>query len=151
MSANHRERIAGVRRDDVSAEFDRLFADLARRARHGCFEPNSDMFVDRDRIVVQLEVAGADAETLRIALDEQHLVILGRRIDRSGATGAIHQKEIQYGEFVKKLHLPVPVVDDAATAVYRDGILTITLPVAAHAQFPTGRTEVRMVVKRTLA
>jgi HSP20 family protein len=142
-----------VRRDDLGAEFDRLFTDIVRRAHHGRFEPNADVYVDRDRarIVVHVELAGADAESLRVGIDERHLFIIGARIDRYSSAGAIHQKEIQYGDFVKKLHLPAPVDEDHASAVYRDGILTISLPLAAHASFPNRRTEIRMVVQRTLA
>ena len=142
----------GVREDQFTAEFDRLFADLARRARHGRFEPNADVYVDRERqrVVVHVELAGADAESLRVGIDEQNLFIVGARIDRFHSSGSIFQKEIQYGEFVKKLHLPAPVDDDHGTAVYRDGILTISLPLAPHASFTTRRTELRMVVQRTL-
>jgi len=142
-----------VRQDEFAAEFDRLFADLARHAHHGRFEPNADVYVDRERarIVVVVELAGADADSLRVGIDDRHLFILGARVDRCSSAGSIHQKEIQYGEFVKKLHLPAPVDEDHGSAVYRDGILTISLPLAPHASFPTRRTEIRMVVKRTLA
>ena len=37
------------------------------------------------------------------------------------------------------------------TATYRDGILTIALPIAAHNRIPTVTTEIRMTVTRTLA
>jgi len=142
-----------VRQDEFEAEFDRLFADLARHAHHGRFEPNADVFVDREheRIVVHVELAGADAESLRVGIEERHLFIIGARVARFSSPGSIHQKEIQYGEFVKKLHLPAPVDKDHGSAVYRDGILTISLPLAPHASFPTRRTEIRMVVQRTLA
>ncbi|GAC1422056.1 MAG: hypothetical protein NVSMB64_30590 [Candidatus Velthaea sp.] len=142
-----------MRQDEIYAEFDRLFADLTRRPRHGRFEPNADVYVDREsgRIVVHVELAGADAESLRVGIDERHLFIYGQRVDRFESSGSIHQKEIQYGEFVKKLHLPAPVDEVTATAIYHDGILTIHLPLAAHATFPTRRTEIRMVVKRTHA
>jgi len=142
-----------VRQDEIYAEFDRLFADLTQRPHHGRFEPNADVYVDREngRIVVHVELAGADAESLRVGIDERHLFIYGSRVDRLETSGSIDRKEIQYGEFVKKLHLPAPVDEDSATAVYRDGILTIALPLAAHATFPTRRTEIRMVIKRTHA
>ena len=139
-----------VRHDEFAAEFDRLFADLARHAHHGRFEPNADVYVDRERskIVVHVELAGADAESLRVGIDDRHLFILGARVDSHSSAGSIHQKEIQYGQFVKKLHLPAPVDEDHGSAVYRDGILTISLPLAPHASFPTRRTEIRMVVQR---
>jgi len=139
-----------VRHDDLTADFDRLCADLVQRTRHARFEPNADVYVDPEagRIVVHVELAGAEADQLRVGVEERHLIILGVRANRTAATGAIHQKEIQYGEFIKRIHLPWPVDDANTAAVYRDGILTITLPFAAHEFFPTRRTEIRMTVKR---
>ena len=42
--------------DEFSAEFDRMFADLARRARIGRFEPNVDVYVDDDRTQILVHV-----------------------------------------------------------------------------------------------
>ncbi|MDP9018358.1 MAG: Hsp20/alpha crystallin family protein, partial [Candidatus Eremiobacteraeota bacterium] len=102
--------------------------------------------------VVQVELAGADAENLRVAVDEHNLFILGRRVDASRfMRGSFLQKEITYGEFIKKIHLPVAVEYEAVSAIYGAGILTIQLPVAATEYVPTARTEIRMTIKRTLA
>ena len=57
-------------------------------------------------------------------------------------------KEIEYGEFVKKIHLPMAIAYEEASASFRDGILTIRLPVSAHSLLPAGRTEIRMTVRR---
>lgn len=136
-----------MRQDQFYLEFDRLFGQRA----HGRFEPNADVFVDegRDLIVVHVELAGADSESLRVGVDDRFLYITGRRADRAEHRSAhILQKEILYGEFVKKIRLPLPVVNDGALAMYRDGILAIELPVAVHETFPTVRTEIRMTIKR---
>jgi HSP20 family protein len=132
------------------ADFDRLFAEVARRLRPGRFEPNADVYVDEDgdRIVVHVELAGADAESLRVGLDGRDLFIVGRRVDRSERSGSILQKEIQFGDFVKKLHLPSAVDDDGATATYRDGILTIVMPTSTNLRITPYRTEIRMTIKR---
>lgn len=135
-------------------EFDLAFADFARRAWSGHYEPNTDVYLDDagERIVVHVELAGVDAESLRVGVDERHLVIIGSRTQgREARNGSILQKEIQYGEFIKKIRLPVPISYEDATALYRDGILTIELPVSATDHFPTSRTEIRMIVRRTLA
>lgn len=140
-----------MRHHDESSEFERLFA---LRGAHGRFEPNTDVHLDEtDRaIVVHVELAGADAESLRVAVDDRYLFISGRRTPRDVSRDAsLLRKEIQYGEFVKRIRLPIPVDEAGASAAYRDGILTIRLPLAPTQTFPVVRTEIRMTVRRTLA
>ena len=139
-----------MRGDEFYAEVDRLFGRV-----HGRFEPNTDVYIDDTarRVVVHVELAGADSDDLRVAVDDRHLYIMGRRVDRGeNRSASILQKEIQYGEFLKKIRLPFPVDDAGATAAYRDGILTIELPATARSARPAAmRTEIRMTVRRTLA
>jgi HSP20 family protein len=132
-------------------EFERLFAP---RGAHVRFEPNVDVHLDeRDAVVVvHVELAGADSESLRVWVDDAYLTIAGLRAPRDVSRDAsLLCKEIQYGEFFKRIRLPLPVDDSGTSATYRDGILTIELPLAAHDRRPVVRTEIRMTVKRTLA
>jgi HSP20 family molecular chaperone IbpA len=66
--------------------------------------------------------------------------------------GSFIQKEISYGSFAKRIQLPA-VVDllGEAQADYADGVLVITLPISSTAYVPSTRTEIRMIVKRTLS
>jgi HSP20 family protein len=140
--------------EDFFSEFDTAFVELARRVRAGRFEPNADVYVSEDgsTLVVDVEIARAEPADLRIVVEERRLYIMGRRSDTERtARGSILMKEIEYGEFVKKLHLPVAVDYESATASYRDGMLTIRLPVSEDAHLPSQRTEIRMTVKRILA
>lgn len=126
---------------------------LVLRSR-GVWEPNADVVIDDAArlLVVRVELAGADSESLRVFVDERHLFIAGRRADGARLrNGSFLQKEIADGEFVKKIHLPVSVQYGEVTATYADGMLTIALPIAATEYIPATRTEIRMIVKRTLA
>ena len=140
--------------DNPRSEFERLFAEFVRRPRGGHFQPNVDVILDEDvkQLIVKVEIAGADAESLRVFADERHLFISGRRVEAAREyRGSFLQKEIEYGEFAKKIHLPVAVQYGEVTATYGDGILTIALPIAQTEYIPTTRTEIRMIVKRILA
>jgi len=130
---------------------DRFF-ELARRWRPGRFNPNTDVFFDPEsaRVVVQVELAGADPESLTVAADETSLYISGVRIDRSAEacrTLSILQKEIEYGEFSGRVPLPGPTDLDEASATYNDGILTITLPLAVREPRAL-HTELRVTVRK---
>ncbi len=117
------------------------------------FEPNADVFIDEEHgtVMVTVEIAGADPESLRVEMnDEHHLVISGRR-PRSGHSGAgsLVQKEIAFGDFAKRIYLPVAVECESAGATYGDGVLVITLGLSQAAYHPTARTEIRMIIRRT--
>jgi HSP20 family molecular chaperone IbpA len=127
--------------------------DFVLRPRVGRFEPNADVFVDEERcqVVVKVELAGADPESLRVAVHERSLAITGRRLESTHLrSGSFVQKEISYGEFAKDIHLPVAVLFENVVAEYADGILVIALTISSTAYVPTSRTEIRMIVKRTL-
>lgn len=128
--------------------------DLLILRSRAVWEPNADVVIDdaARTVVVRVELAGADSESLRVFVDERHLFISGRRADTARLrNGSFLQKEIADGEFVKKIALPVGVQYDDVTATYADGMLTIGLPVAAPEYIPASRTEIRMIVKRILA
>jgi HSP20 family molecular chaperone IbpA len=123
------------------------------RTRLG-FEPNADVVIDEERgqIVVAVEVAGADPGSLRVEIDDRTLHIAGMRNEPGIPRGSFVQKEIPYGAFVKRVRLPVAVdLLGDAHANYADGVLVIALPIAAKAYMPPARTEIRMIVKRTLS
>ncbi len=126
--------------------------DFVLRPRVGCFEPNADVFADEGsgRIVVRVELAGADPDSLRVEVRESSLVISGNRRGTIPRNGSLVQKEIAYGEFVKEVHLPGPVRFESIEADYADGMLVIALPVSPTRYVPTTRTEIRMIVRRTL-
>jgi HSP20 family molecular chaperone IbpA len=128
--------------------------DFVVRPRLG-FEPNADVFVDEERgqIVVAIEVAGADPESLRVAIDDRHLLITGRRAETVRFRhGSFIQKEIAYGPFAKRIHLPVAVdFTSESTASYAEGVLVIALPISPTAFLPPTRTEIRMILKRSIS
>jgi HSP20 family molecular chaperone IbpA len=128
--------------------------DFVVRPRLG-FEPNADVFVDEEQgqIIVAVEVAGADPESLHVTMDGRYLLITGRRIEMVRyRRGSFVQKEIAYGSFAKRLHLPLPIdFLGEVSASYADGVLVIALPISANAYLPTTRTEIRMILKRSIS
>ncbi|MBV8198192.1 MAG: Hsp20/alpha crystallin family protein [Candidatus Eremiobacteraeota bacterium] len=126
--------------------------EFVARTRLAVFAPNADVLVDEEQqaITVVIEVAGADAESLRFAFDGRSLVIAGRRgkplqIRQS----SFLQKEIAYGDFVKRIRLPVAINCDAVSASYEDGLLTIVAPIEPGAYITTQKSELHLVITRT--
>lgn len=119
------------------------------------FEPNADVVVDEEqgRLTVAVEVAGVEPDSLRVEVDNRYLTISGVRPEPVYfRRGSFLQKEISYGSFVKRVRLPVAVdLLGDAHATYADGVLAIALPISEQALLPVSRTEIRMIVKRTLS
>jgi HSP20 family protein len=139
--------------DNDLGEFDTVFLQLARRARPGHFEPNCDVSVDREgsALLVTVEIPGADMDQTRIGVDDQHLYITGRRIDPDRERrGAVLRKEIDYGEFSKKIRLPVAVAHELARASYRDGLLSIRIPLNELHVLPEDFSAIPIIVRRTV-
>lgn len=138
--------------DDFFREFDHLFAGVSRHARVGGFAPNADACVadDGSTLIVEVELAGVQPENIRVAVEGQMLYIAGRREPSARARRcALLLKEIPHGDFAKQIHLPAPIEQADVTAVYRDGILTINLPIARDRELaPHLHTELRMTIRR---
>jgi HSP20 family protein len=125
--------------------------EFVARTRLGSFQPNADVFVDEEgrRVVVVVEIAGADPESLRVGLDERCLLVAGRRPEVARPRrGTFLQKEIVQGEFLKKIRLPVAIEYEGVGASYEDGLLVVVAPIAATAYMATARTELHVIVKR---
>jgi len=126
--------------------------EFVMRARLGTFQPNADVFVDEEgrRVVVIVEVAGADPNTLRVGVDGRHLLVTGRRLEAARLRrGSFIQKEIANGEFLRRIALPVAVEYEDVAASYEDGLLIVVAPIATTAYTPTARTELHVMVRRT--
>lgn len=82
-----------------------------------------------DTIQVMLEVPGLDAKDFDIEVRDEILIVRGeKKLAREETRGHYHVMERAYGQFERAIRLPTSVDDDGATAKYRAGVLTITLP-----------------------
>jgi HSP20 family protein len=120
-----RETMVDVRRDILQA--------VGWRVRSHGWSPPTDVYETADAYVVRVEVAGMREEDFEVALENDHLFISGSRSDLAERR-AYYQMEIQFGKFTTVVGVPVTVDVDDARAEYKDGFLTITLPIAKPSQ-----------------
>ena len=124
-------------------EMDEIFGDVFGAAlaprRHGGFSPAVDVFYSDDppRAVVHAELAGIDIDDIGLEIEGRELVLAGTRRPAQAEGRVYQQLEIDFGPFRRRIPLGADVVAEQARATYRDGILTVELPLV--------RPEKRMV------
>ena len=136
----------------LQGEIEELFADLWQVPRfsgiRNGFRPSVDCFFTDDprQLVVIVEVAGVDPDSIELSVEERALTISGNR-GRPRVPGQVYQQaEIEYGHFERQIPLGHDVSAGAATAIYETGMLRITLPIAKRT--PRGRT-VAIAIRRS--
>lgn len=83
-------------------------------------------------VEVDIEVPGMDAEDFELHVHDDVLVVHGeKRVERERNEGQYHIMERAYGSFERAVRLPAQVDESRAAAVYRRGVLHITLPRSA--------------------
>lgn len=132
------------KKDNPFSEFDRLTSEIEemfyrfsggprlRMMKGGAFQPLADVFYSKqtNAIIVKLEIPGISPDDVRLTIQDKSLVIEGARTDsQPEGDKAFQQMEIDYGPFRRKIMLPAAVDVENANADYRDGFLTIELPV----------------------
>ncbi len=107
-------------------------------------EPAVDVYETDDAVVIVMEIAGIAEEEIELEVDGASLILKGCRTSaREGPRRAYSQMEICDGPFQRELLLPADVNAEGATAIYRDGMLEISLPKAA----PTLSRQLKIVVR----
>jgi len=96
--------------------------------RSNVWRPPTDVYETGSSVVVKVEIAGIRDEDLDVVLQDNLLLISGTRADSAGRR-AYHQMEIPFGKFSVTIELPAHANVEAATAEYKDGFLTINLPI----------------------
>lgn len=93
------------------------------------FAPPMDLYETPEEIVILVEMAGMRSEEIQVVMDRGVLRISGVRTNPIGDPGRrIHQMEIDFGPFERRIRIRVPVQEEKIQALYRDGFLMIRVP-----------------------
>ena len=123
---------------DLHRQMNRLFDDLFDQsgdtgsfARAGIAAPAMDVHQDDDKIEITAELPGVKEEDIDLTVEDGVLTLRGEK--KSTHTDKERgYSERSYGTFERRLTLPSNVDEDACSADFRDGVLTITLPKSAE-------------------
>jgi len=90
-----------------------------------------DVFQSGDEIVIKAPIAGVKPEDIDISINDDTVTVRGeRKKEKETKQEDYYCQECYWGSFSRSVILPVSVAADKARAVFKDGILTISLPKA---------------------
>ena len=119
----------------------RVFGDLARVGdddvmRRGPFVPPVDIFDNGSHeLVITAELPAVRKEDIEVSVDNNSLTLRGeKKPDVGMAEDCCHRVERAYGSFSRTFTLPNTVDGSKVTADYKDGVLTIKLPMREEAK-----------------
>lgn len=121
----------------IHEDMDRLFAQAWSRGPAGnpgreeltLWSPAIEMKQQGDNLLVSAELPGLKPEEVQIEATGDALVIQGeRRQEHASSEGAVHHTERSYGRFYRAIPLPEGADADRANAVFRDGVLEVSIP-----------------------
>ncbi|GAB4438922.1 MAG: Hsp20/alpha crystallin family protein [Anaerolineae bacterium] len=94
-----------------------------------------DMYETADSVVVMTTLVGAKPEEIDVSVTEGRLTIAGETYpDADVDESAYLRRERRFGKFSRTVSLPRPVKAEEATAKYKGGVLTVTLPKVEEAR-----------------
>ena len=121
---------------DLHRQMNRLFDDLFDHngdgglgARSGFRTPAMDLHQADDKLEITAELPGVREEDIELSIDDGILTIRGEK-KSSRSDDERGYSERSYGTFERRLTLPSNIDEDNCTADFRDGVLTVTLPVS---------------------
>jgi len=106
--------------------------------------PPVDVYETADRYVVTAELPGLTREQVDLAVEDDRLIIRGRRADRGDDRQDVvhyHQVERGHGGFARTFDFAHKIDAAGIAATLTDGVLTVTLP--KQAPPPARKIEVR--------
>jgi HSP20 family protein len=106
-----------------------LYGEFPDRLRGNSWQPAVDIFETGDAVVARVELPGVNGGDIRVNVDEDFLLISGmRRLPPGADEGRLHQMEISFGPFQRRVRISIPFERDGVSAHLEDGFLSVSLP-----------------------
>lgn len=112
------------------------FRELDRFAEQAIRPPAVPMDASRhdDRVTIRFDVPGVDPSDIDLEVERNVLTVTARRSWERGSDEQVLAAERRHGSFTRQLHLGESLDTDNVEADYRNGVLTVHIPVAEKAK-----------------
>lgn len=129
----------------MTSELDRVFdrpfdtafrwPPLAGTGRDGIWAPQIDVFERDNRLVTKVDLPGLKKEDVKVEVSDGYVSISGeRKSEREEEKDNVYRCERSYGSFSRAVPLPEGAKLADVTATFADGVLEVSVPLAAKAE-----------------
>lgn len=118
-----------IRTFDEFPTFGRRLSTLFKDEIGGEFVPRIDMREDESNFVVTADLPGMTKDDVTVDVTAEVVTLHGeKKREREEKRENYHLVERSFGEFSRTLRLPHAIDPDKASAIFKDGVLTMALP-----------------------
>jgi len=117
---------------DPFSQVDRWFSDVARTPASSAMP--MDLYRDGDAFVARVDLPGVDPASIDVDVDDRTLTVRAQRSVETTDEQKWLVRERPAGTFARQLTLGYGVALDQIGAEYRDGVLSLRIPVAEGAK-----------------
>lgn len=108
------------------------------------WSPRIDVARRNGSYIVRADLPGLSKDDVKVELTDEAMLLHGeRKIEKEEKKEGLMYRECEYGSFFRSIPLPEGVVPEKAEAVFRDGVLEVTLPCPKADPRPTRRVDVK--------
>jgi HSP20 family protein len=129
--------------DDLWQNFDLPVFGRFERER-GMITPRLDLHETETEIVVTAELPGMEEKDVEVVLGDNVLTIKGdKKVEHEEKEKGYAYSERSFGSFERRIPIDTEIVSDKVDAVFKNGVLTVTLPKTPEARKQFKRVPVR--------
>ena len=117
-------------RDAIERMFaDRLFRPIWPETEAREITPAIDLYTTADAVIAKIALPGVNSEDVDVVIGDDIVTVSGSFKEEAETTEAGYLRmELSRGSFSRRFSIPATIRPDDATAQFRDGLLTLTLP-----------------------
>jgi HSP20 family protein len=138
----------------LQKEMDTIFDDFFKRfdlmpferepARFGTFSPSVDVKDNSKDVTIKAELPGMDEKDIEVSLTDGAIIIKGeKKEEKEDKDKDFYRMERSYGSFSRTIPLPTGIDSQKANAVFKKGVLTITIPKTEEAKTKLKKIKVK--------
>lgn len=122
--------VSPIGHDSFDRQIDRLLEDAvsAFAVDASAWAPASNAWEDENGFYVQVALPGWEPSQVSLEVTNQVLSVKGERNEAPASRQTFHMQEISDGRFIRLFKLPTYIDSEKASAVQKNGLLTVTFP-----------------------